>query len=85
MPGKAAANARKHGVAFEAAVSVFADPLALVLDDPNHSDRELIIGRTAEQHTLLVVFVEIDEDRTRLISARRATTHERKRYEEEAK
>jgi uncharacterized DUF497 family protein len=31
---------------------------------------------------LLVVHVEIDQDTVRLISARRATRHERRRYEE---
>jgi uncharacterized DUF497 family protein len=77
-------NARKHGVRFEDAVTVFADPLALIIDDPNHPDRARIIGQAADQRTLLVVFVEIDEDCTRLISARRATIPERKRYEEEA-
>lgn len=46
-PRKAAANFRKHGVAFEEAVSVFADPLARIHDDPHHSvgeRREIIVG-----------------------------------------
>jgi uncharacterized DUF497 family protein len=33
---KAAQNARKHGVAFEEAATVFADPLALIIDDEGH-------------------------------------------------
>ena len=83
-PKKAASNARKHGVTFKDAVTVFADPLALILDDPNHPDRSLIIGQAADRRTLLVVFVEVDDECIRLVSARCATTHERKRYEEEA-
>ena len=81
-PKKTASNARKHGVTFDDAVTVFADPLALIFDDPNHGDRLLIIGQTADRLTLLVVFVEVNDECTRLVSARRATTHERKRYEE---
>lgn len=81
-PRKAASNARKHRVTFDEAVTVFADPLAFILDDGRHPDRALIVGRSIEQRTLLVVFVEVDDDRTRIISARRATNPERRRYEE---
>jgi uncharacterized DUF497 family protein len=84
-PEKAAANARRHGVTFWNAVTVFADPPALILDEPSHADRAVIIGRTTERRTLLVVFVEVDDETTRLISARRATSQERTRYEEEAR
>ena len=41
-----------------------------------------IIGESEALRILLVVFVERDEDALRLISARRATRHERRRYEE---
>ena len=34
---KAASNARKHGVTFAEALSAFADPLALLMPDPDHS------------------------------------------------
>jgi len=47
---KARANRQKHGVSFEEAVTVFADPLARIHDDPEHSDeerREIIIGHSA--------------------------------------
>jgi len=82
-PRKAAANLRKHGVAFEEAVSVFADPLARIHDDPHHSvseRREIIVGHSARNRLLLVSFTE--RASVRLISARRATRHERKEYEE---
>ena len=50
-PGKAAANLSKHGVSFEDASTVFRSPLAKVLPDPTHSEKEqrsLIIGHSAE-------------------------------------
>ncbi len=44
---KAEANLSKHDVSFEEALTVFADPLATIFDDPDHSldeHREIIIG-----------------------------------------
>ena len=79
---KASANLRKHRVAFAEAVTVFADPLALLVEDPVHAERAWIVGESAKQRVLLVVFVEVADRRVRLISARRATAHERRRYEE---
>ena len=81
---KAAENFKNHGVAFDEAVTVFADLLANIFDDPDHSGnerRELIIGHSAGQRLLVVSFTERDR-RTRIISAREATTRERKDYEE---
>jgi uncharacterized protein len=46
---KARANRRRHGVSFEEAKSVFADPLAAIFDDEKHSageQREIIIGNS---------------------------------------
>lgn len=40
-PRKAEVNARKHGVTFDEATSVFGDPHAMLLADPDHSLREL--------------------------------------------
>ena len=78
---KAAANHRKHGVTFEEATTVFADPLALI-GDPMHADRGVIIGESALRRTLVTVFAERSASETRIISARRATRNERRRYEE---
>jgi uncharacterized DUF497 family protein len=83
-PGKAAANLRKHGVAFEDASTVFRNPLAKVLPDPTHSEEEqrsLIFGHSAGGRLLLVVFTETEE-RIRIISARDASARERREYEE---
>lgn len=82
-PGKAKLNHRKHRVSFEEAVTVFYDPLAATFDDPNHSveERRLItIGFSSRDHLLVVSHVERGEA-TRIISARRATSRERKRHE----
>lgn len=81
-PRKAASNARKHGVAFEEAATVFADPLALAIQDEGHEERTLLLGMSERLRVLLVVHVELDDDTIRLVSARRATSHERRRYEE---
>jgi uncharacterized DUF497 family protein len=80
---KAKANKVKHGVSFEEAITVFADPLARIFEDPEHSEterREIIIGHSNKQNLILVSFVE--DDRVRLISARKATRTERKDLEE---
>ena len=81
---KAAENFKNHGVAFDEALTVFADPLANIFDDPDHSGderRELIIGHSASQRLLVVSFTERDR-RTRIIGAREATTRERRDYEQ---
>ena len=71
-------------MAFEEALTVFADPLARIFDDPDHSEneqRELIVGHSAQQRLLVVSFTE-RQPRTRIISAREATAFERRDYEE---
>ncbi len=79
---KAAANARKHGVTFAEAETVFDDPFAGITEDTEHPERLILLGQSNRRRLLLVVHVEIDQDTVRLISARRATRHERRRYEE---
>lgn len=83
---KAELNARKRGVTFEEAATVFSDPLALIIEDRSHPEnaRIIIIRESLAARILLVVFVELDRDLARPISARRATRHERRRYEEGA-
>jgi uncharacterized DUF497 family protein len=84
---KAKANLKKHGVAFDEALTVFADPLARIFDDPDHSEgelRELIVGFSTKPRLLVVGFTE-RSGRVRLIHARRATKAERKRHEETVK
>ena len=81
-PFKAESNVRKHGVTFEEATTVFADPLAMVIADAIHASRTLIIGESIRRRVLLTVFVERDEEEIRIISARRATNRERRNYEQ---
>jgi uncharacterized DUF497 family protein len=81
-PRKAKSNEAKHGVSFVEAVTVFADELALVAEDELHPGRELITGLSAGGRILVTVFAEVHDDEIRIISARRATRHERRHYEE---
>jgi hypothetical protein len=83
-PQKAALNLEKHGVSFEDAASVFGDPPAGTIPDPEHSTEEprfITIGVTPAQRPLVVVHTD-RADRMRIISARRATRTETKKYEE---
>jgi uncharacterized protein len=79
---KARRNFEKHGVRFEAAVHVFDDPLLLSEPDPHlDENRWRVIGRV-RMTTLFVVHTVVEPDGTgRIISARRATASERKRYD----
>jgi uncharacterized protein len=82
-PAKATENARKHGVTFDEGSTVFGDPLGLLMPDPDHSEGEeryLLLGMSTLRRLLVVAFAE-RPPRTRLISARRATRQERRRYE----
>ena len=80
---KAKVNTRKHGVTFEEASTVFADPLSVTICDPVRSedeDRYIALGESQRRRLLVVVFTDRG-DRIRLISARVATRRERKDYE----
>lgn len=80
---KSASNEQKHGVTFAEAMTVFGDPLELAIADPHHSQAEqrfLSIGRAATGRLLVVAYTE-RKGRTRIISARAATSRERRQYE----
>lgn len=84
---KAAQNAKKHGVSFEEAMTVFFDENATEFFDPDHSgdeDRFLMLGISSRLR-LLVVHYAVREDGTqiRIISARRPTKNESTRYARE--
>jgi len=84
--GKDRANRKKHRVSFEEARTVFFDEEALIAADPDHSteeDRFLIIGFAIRARVLLVCFCERGGgDVIRIISARKATRREQRRYRE---
>ena len=80
---KAAANLIKHGIPFEYAARVFLDPYRLEEEDLGEYEEEVrhrVIGMV-DDRVLLVVYTE-RFSRFRIISARRATRHERRKYHE---
>jgi uncharacterized DUF497 family protein len=84
---KAQTNATKHGVAFEEAATVFADPEGLEWEDADHSwaeGRFKRLGRSLTGRILLVVYTTRrtvhGKEGIRIISARQASRKERKAY-----
>ncbi|MGH7346767.1 MAG: BrnT family toxin [Candidatus Rokuibacteriota bacterium] len=69
---------------FEEAVTAFGDPLGQIIEDPRHSggeERFVLLGQSDRRRLLVVMFTERG-GAIRLISGRRATPRERRRYEE---
>jgi len=88
-PVKAKANLQKHGVSFEESTEVFLDPLHLSMSDHEHGkleDRWITLGNTKAHKLQLVVhtFMTYHQAQVtiRIISARPATRHEQKQYED---
>lgn len=82
-PVKAADNLVNHHVSFEEAKTVFGDPLATTIADPDHSigeERFLTTGLSIQQRLLIVWHTE-EEDMIRIIGAREVTPYERRIYE----
>jgi len=86
---KAASNAKKHGVSFEEAKTVFYDEHALLISDPDHStteERFIIMGLSSTMRVLVVVHCfRKSSSSIRVISARRAGTKEQQPYWENKK
>lgn len=81
---KASINERKHGVSFREAATVFGDQLAITFSDPDHSEYEqrfLTFGLSRLNRLLVVAYTERGI-KTRIVSARPMTKHERVIYEE---
>ncbi|MEW5746142.1 MAG: BrnT family toxin [Nitrospirota bacterium] len=83
---KSVSNNTKHGVTFEEAQTVFVDESALLVHDPDHSDNEdrfILLGMSAKFRILVVCHCyRKDNEVIRIISARKATRSEQKRYGE---
>jgi uncharacterized DUF497 family protein len=82
-PKKSEVNLKKHGISFYDAATVFADPLAITFADPEHSlgeHRFLTFGHSSMNYLLVVSHTDRN-NKTRIISARRATKNERAIYE----
>ncbi|MBY5404298.1 BrnT family toxin [Rhizobium laguerreae] len=80
-------NKAKHGVSFETACLIWDDPQYLLIPDAAHDgeQRWLAIGAVGFVTVLVavhVIFGAEDEETVRVISARKATSHERRRYEQ---
>lgn len=80
---KAASNLKKHGVSFAEAATAFDDELGAYYPDTLHEDRLILIGYSRRHRLLYVVHAEVRQDVIRIISARRATSHEQAHYKED--
>jgi uncharacterized protein len=83
-PKKAASNEKKHGVSFEEARTVFFDENAKLIDDPDHSEDEerfVLLGISSLLRVMVVCHCYREQGNLiRIISARKASTHESKQY-----
>ena len=81
---KAIINQAKHGISFVEASSVFNDPDALFMGDPDHSEEEerfILLGMSVALHILVVCHCyREDDEQIRIISARKATKKEAETY-----
>jgi len=81
---KASQNSKKHGISFEEAKSVFFDDFALQFFDEEHSleeDQFIMLGMSNKNRILIVCHCEQQSvDIIRIISARKATSKEKKFY-----
>ncbi len=80
---KEKSNPRKHGVGFMEAETVFYDPYSITISDPDHSfdEARFIDVGISDKNRLLIVSYTERTNRIRIISARKATGAERKKYE----
>ncbi len=86
-PKKARSNREKHGVSFEEAATVFLDPMAMTLYDPDHSgseERWITMG-ISKSGRLLIVCHAFHEDNLeaisiRILSSRKANKREIQQY-----
>ncbi|REJ85778.1 MAG: BrnT family toxin [Acidobacteria bacterium] len=82
-PDKARSNRRRHGVSFADATAVFEDEMAISMPDARFEaeERFLVVGSDYFGRVLVIAFT-YREERIRIISARRATSRERRQYED---
>ena len=80
-PAKAKTNLRKHGVSFAHAEQALRDPMALTIEDPDsRGERRFVTLGVDALGRVLVVIHNQREERTRVISARKASRGEADRY-----
>ena len=80
-PAKARSNLRKHGVSFAHAEQALRDEMAFTVEDPDAAgeQRFITLGMDALGRVLVVVQTQRGE-RTRVISARKASRGESEQY-----
>ena len=80
-PSRARGNLRKHGVSFAHAEQALLDPMAFTIEDPDsqREQRFVTLGMDALGRVLVVIHTQRGE-RTRLISARKASRGEADQY-----
>ncbi|MFS8068267.1 MAG: BrnT family toxin [Byssovorax sp.] len=79
---KASLNRSKHGVSFEEAAEAMRDAFAVDFEDVTDPANLITLAMSPRNRTLYVVTTQRG-DRVRVISARVATSHERRLYEED--
>lgn len=86
-PQKAQLNKKKHGVTFDEAATIFLDPMAITIYDPDHSgdeDRWVTLGISKNARLLIVchTFREKSPEAAtiRIFSSRKATKREHQGY-----
>ncbi len=82
-PDKAQININSHeGITFEQAAEAFFDPFIKIIDaSPEEEVRDAIIGMDMRWNLLFVVHILVEDERIRIISARKATRSEKAIYE----
>lgn len=82
---KDSANLGKHGISFAEAATIFQDEVLTVEDASSSGEmREISLGRLGSEPGATVVVCVVHTERhgrTRIISARKATAHERKQFD----
>jgi uncharacterized DUF497 family protein len=77
------ANISKHGLDFADAWEIFTQPMIIALDDCEDYGEERWSGiGLLKVRVVVIVYTERSEDTVRIISLRKALTHERLRYEQ---
>jgi uncharacterized protein len=76
-------NIDKHGFDFTDAYRIFNSPMAVDLDEPSDYGEDRWIGTgMLDGRIIVVIYTELNEETIRIISLRKALSHERKRYEQ---
>ena len=84
--GKNRINIRKHGIDFSDAIDVFNHPVLTALDSrEDYGEERWVALGLMKAMMAVVVYVGCNGPVIRIISARKATKHEAKRYEQSIK